>query len=229
MNGGAIGLADRRSIWATRIVAVALVLVVAVAAVLLTRELQVRASQDALVRDAAALARGSRSRVQALATPPGSLPARALLPEAMRRVLAAVSAAPSERRQLLDQALALVDAAVATRAGWGEAQLARAYILAERDGPTAATTQAALARSYDEAPFLRDGAAWRVGMGLQHWTALSPGARGHWVEEAIWYSRSKPGVRQALFPAVRRSPAYAAFMTRWREIRLTDMDLRRAD
>jgi hypothetical protein len=149
--------------------------------------------------------------------------APALGAAALRRAQAPDRGREPRRGALLADAVALADAALARRPGWGEAEAVRAYVGALRDGDGA--VERVLVASYAHAPYLRDAAAWRVGYGLRRWAALDPATRARVVDEFVWYARLRPDLAAQMFVAVRASPAYAPVMLRWREVREADRDL----
>lgn len=217
--------AERRIAWAASAVLGAAALA---SLALLHREWLVRDAQMSAATAIDTLDRGAPRRFLS-PTLDLSLPARALLPAAMLRARIAVSArqGPAQRAQL-DQALVAIDAALVRRPRWGEAHVARAFILSHLDGPGSPRALAAFSRGYLDAPYLRQAARWRLGFGLSQWSALTPAVQQRWVNEAIWHVRLEPDDLSPLFAAVRGTGAYLPLMLGWRDVRSRDMDVVRA-
>jgi hypothetical protein len=60
---------------------------------------------------------------------------------------------------------------------------------------------AALARSYDAAPFLVDEGPWRTRVAALNWSVLSPHTRAQVVNEAVWLHEVDPPAYAAVAPA----------------------------
>lgn len=148
---------------------------------------------------------------------------RLLLLEAQARMLEAPYAADSERRAMLASALAALRTVASVRSESGEAEVALAHLHA-LFGPAVAAREA-LVRSYAETPYLRGAAGWRVGEAFAQWDYLPAATRERAVNEAVWYARLRAEYRDPIFRAALASPAYVAFLLRWRDVRAGDDDL----
>jgi hypothetical protein len=114
--------------------------------------------------------------------------------------------------------------AAAARPAWGDAQTALAFVAAQRYGPHSAEAVAAIEKSYTDLRYSRGGAAWRVELALANWQRLNEPLRAQVINEAVWLTSSSFGVQQTVFTAMRHSPAYRPFMTRYYTFRLSKSD-----
>lgn len=213
-----------------RVIAAVLIVPLAIALSLSVRALWLeRAVAEAtavVARHGAARAVGEAWSADATGPIDLSGPARALIQDALARAQdAELGKSPAERSRLLDQAQGAIAAAATQRPHWGEARTVEAYIAALRAGPMAAATQAAYARSYADAPYLRDAAQWRIGFGMACWPSLSAATRARLIDEAVWYARLRPELRGQIFALSRGTGAYAPLLLRWRMVRAADDDL----
>ncbi len=113
---------------------------------------------------------------------------------------------PARRAAQLAAANAYVDIALAARARWGDARVARTYIDFIAWGAADPRTRADFARSYAEAAFLPDSATWRIRFGADQWDALSPAVRQRVVAEAAWFASRSTG-NAALVDSIARPGA----------------------
>ncbi len=114
-----------------------------------------------------------------------------------------------------------IEHALAARPTWGEAWMVKSYIAAVEAGSASPEALDALTRSYEQAPFLRHAADWRVAFSFQYWNALSPATRRHAVDEAVWAGALDGALRVRFFQLARGSQAYPVLASRWRQMRLT--------
>jgi hypothetical protein len=195
----------------------ALGLVIVAGASVAADELDVSAAEQRAEIQTQALLRGDAPPPADVPAAGGGYPARARLADAL--VLARVAAIEQDKGRrdlLLGRAVDEAYQAAHSRPHWGEAWMVVAFIQSMRGGPTAGATREALARSYADAPFLPDSAAWRVFTGLAAWELLDDYTRRRVSEEAVWVARRSLAGRNAIFAAMRESPAYSSFLIAWR-------------
>lgn len=216
--------ASRPAPWPGRL-AVVFVLAGAIAALWsLRQEAVVARSEAVLAGQAQAVLRGQPSSG---AVPPvdATLTARALVHVAQTLLLELPHADASRRRAILRTADEAITLALRRRPHWGEAELVRASIEAQRGPAGIAAMRDALIASYDDAPYLRGGSDWRIPRTLALWDTLPPRTRDRVVNEAAWVLRLRADRRDIIFDMMRASPAYVPFMLRWRQVRRLDPDL----
>ncbi|PZU57351.1 MAG: hypothetical protein DI547_13705 [Sphingobium sp.] len=199
---------------------------IGLATVSLRQEWQVRQSETALEAQTTAMMRHDRMPAPRFDPIPPNLPPRAQVHRALYEGRAAQFArSPGDRARMLNDAVSTIGRATAARPRWGEAWTVATFIYALHDGPRAARTQSALARSYAGTPFLRYSAQWRVGFALATEDLLSGETRARVIDEGIWIARIEPRSRKAIFDMFRPTPAYERFLLRWRAMRLRDADI----
>lgn len=145
-------------------------------------------------------------------------PPAALLAYALEQTRAAAGQlAGEERAAALAVAADLLAVPLATRPIWGEARVVETLLADEaRDDSRAA---AAFRRSYEDAPFLRSAAAWRIARGFRRWNTLDGSIREAVLREALTLALFDPAERRLVFGLARSTPAYPSFTERWRALR----------
>ncbi len=103
-----------------------------------------------------------------------------------------------------------ISAALAGRPHWGEAWVTASFVALLERGEGAPETLAALARSYREAPFLKESAAWRLRLAVDQWRALDPVTRLHAMDEGRWLAGVSPQSYWLVYDIVIGTPAAAA-------------------
>lgn len=101
----------------------------------------------------------------------------------------------------IDRAALLAEKALAISPYDNTARLRLAYIDSLRDGYAGPRAVRLFVQSYDLLPFDQNVAAWRIRFGLEHWTELSPQARGLVHDEVMMFARVgsiDPPVRKIL-------------------------------
>lgn len=160
-----------------------------------------------------------------LAAPDGkTVPPRLFLASALLHAQQAGAMPEGEARTaLLGQARKEIAAIAGTRPHWGEVDVVAAYI-ASLTPDRLADTIGVYARSYRNAPYIREAAIWRVQFGIEHWGKLDEATRAHLTNEAVWLFRLQPDQRTRLVDMARGTDAYLPILMRWREVRLKDGD-----
>lgn len=127
------------------------------------------------------------------------------------------------RTAILDHVIAMVEPLRKRKAYWADASttLAYAYGLKNVRDPRFA---AMLAQSYEDAPYLRSSAYWRLHAGLTIWDRLDPRAQQRVVDEAVWFTRVNTGSVAVVLPMFRGTPAYERFVLARLAARVGDPD-----
>lgn len=150
---------------------------------------------------------------------------RILVADALRVARVAAAMPPGTARdRLLRRADAALDDAIGHRAAYGEAWTVKAFVGTLAGGDANPVARDALARSYDDAPYLRAAGPWRVRYAAEQWNRLDPATRLHAIDEAVWLARRGEAEQGAMFALMRGSPAYWTFMARWFVYRRGDAD-----
>lgn len=133
--------------------------------------------------------------------------------------IAAMMPVGETRDRLLEAATHAAQRAAQIRPGWGTAELVLAYAASAARGPdNALRARRALARSYVDAPFSREGGMWRIRYGAMIWRDIGPATRAALLREGVWLLGVEPQSWDQVFDTFRQSPAYMPFMLHWRMI-----------
>jgi hypothetical protein len=172
---------------------------------------------------AASLARGPAATLPA-ALPDDANP-RALVADALLRLRAAERMTQgSARDRLIAQAGAAITAARLPRPWYAQAWILEAY-RQSLAGPQARGALAiALARSYADAPYLKESAGWRVGNAFALWSSLPASAQARAINEAVWLARMGQAEYLAVMRMARGSDAYQPFVLALLRARSGDAD-----
>jgi hypothetical protein len=189
---------------------------------ILSKELVVVKLESRMERQTGLLNRRETDVVASIYATPSYAVARGALANAVTLAQAA-QFQPDTNAKARNIALARddIDLALTVRPAWGEAWMTKSYIAAIDKGPDSTEALEALTRSYEQAPFLRHAADWRVTLSFDQWKALSPAARTHAVDEAVWAGALDGALRVRFFQLARNSAAYPALANRWRQMRIT--------
>jgi hypothetical protein len=143
---------------------------------------------------------------------PAIMPARMALAIALAQTrVAARTRSLADRASRLARAQELIDRALATRPGWGEAWVVATYASLVSNGGSDSETRAAFAQSLETSPYLINAAPWRIRYGAAQWRYLDAQTQSRVLNEAQWLGDMAPTYRRLVRDALGIGPAAAAF------------------